>query len=168
MNKDNLENQKNSNGTVVFNISKSGVSRKNVKKGQKNIFYIVLKRARKLYDDQLDKTSCNLYRDCIQKVIMKTEGITEVEFKTRFAEIVIDLMDRNSFNTECRSRKWSPYVVATHLAAMTIAQRKEVLNNMDLLPEKVISCGKPIYEMAELKDLDKYKVMSEETDTVTD
>ena len=168
MNKEKNLNQENSNGTVVINVSKGGTSTKNLKKGQKNIFYIVLKRARKLYEDQLDKSSCSLYSDCIRKVIKNTKGITEVEFKTRFAEIVMDLMDRNSFNTECKKRKWSPYVIATHLAAMTLSQRKEIFNNLDLVPEKVISCGTPIFEIEDLTDIDTYQVLSEEANTIID
>ena len=167
MNKENYQNQNNSNGTVTFNIFKRGASKKNVKKGQKNIIFIVLKRARKLYDDQIDKTSCSLYGDCILKVIKNTKGITEAEFKTRFAEIVMDLLDRNSFNTECKKRKLSPYVIATHLAAMSFTQRKEILENLDLLPEKVISCGTPIFEMEDLTDIDTYQVLSKEADVVT-
>lgn len=168
MNKENYQNQENSNGTVVINVSRRGTIKKKLKKGQKNIFYIVLKRARKLYDDQLDKSSCSLYSDCIRRVIKNTKGITEAEFKIRFAEIVMDLMDRNSFNTECQKRKWSPYVIATHLAAMTLSQRKEIFNNLDLMPEKVISCGTPIFEMDDLTDIDTYQVLSEEANTIID
>lgn len=157
-----------SNGTVVFNFSKGGASKKNVKKGQKNIFYIVLKRARKLYDDQIDKSSCKLYGECIQKVIKNTKGISEAEFKGRFADIVMDLLDRNSFRTECKRRKWSPYVIATHLAAMPSSQRKEILANFDMMPEKVIYCGTPIFEREDLTDIDTYQVMSEEADSVTE
>ncbi len=168
MNNENYDNQHSSNGTVIFNISKSGAKRKNVKKGQKNIFYIVLKRARDLYNDQVDKSSCSLYSDCISLVIKRTKGITEAEFKTRFAEIVMDLLDRNSFHTECKKRKLSPYVIATHLAAMAFTQRKEILENLDLLPEIVKSCGTPIFEMDDLTDIDKYQVLSEEADSVTE
>lgn len=164
MNKNNYLNQKSSNGTVVLNISSDGASKKILKKGQKNIFYIVLKRARKLYDAQLDKSSCSLYSDCILKVISDTKGITEAEFKARFAEIVIDLLDRNTFITKCKNRELSPYVIATHLAAMTSSQRKEILENLDLIPEKVISCGTPIFEREDLKDIDRYNVISEATD----
>ena len=153
-----------SNGAVVFTFSKSRKVSKSLKGGNK-IFYVVLARARKLYELQLDKSSCSLYADCIREVIKNTKGMTEAVFKAIFAEVVADLMDRVSFNSECKHRKLSSYVVATHLAAMSSSQRKAVLENFDLLPDRVLRCKTPIFEMEDLKDLDTYNVLVDDSGT---
>lgn len=91
--------------------------------------------------------------------------MTEAVFKAIFAEVVADLMDRVSFNSECKHRKLSSYVVATHLAAMSSSQRKAVLENFDLLPDRVLRCKTPIFEMEDLKDLDTYNVLVDDSGT---
>ena len=154
-------NGNDSNGAEVSNSPKSRKSAQGSKRG-KNLFYIVLKRARNRYNLQHDKSSCSLYGDCILDEIRETNGISEAMFKARFSEIVMDLMDRKSFHLKCDDRKLSPYVVATHLAAMPLAQRKEILANFDKLPERVLICQTPIFEEADLKDFDPYKVLSED------
>lgn len=150
-----------SNYAEVSNNPKSRKSAQSSKRG-KNLFYIVLKRARDRYNLQHDKSSCSLYGDCILDEIRETNGISEAMFKARFSEIVMDLMDRKSFHLKCDGLKLSPYVVATHLAAMPLAQRKEILANFDKLPERVLICQTPIFEEADLKDFDPYKVLSED------
>ena len=89
-----------SNGAEVSNSPKSRKSAQSSKKG-KNLFYIVLKRARDRYNLQHDKSSCSLYGDCILDEIRETNGISEAMFKARFSEIVMDLMDRKSFHLKC-------------------------------------------------------------------
>lgn len=159
-------NSNDSNSAEVSNNPKSRKAAKSSKKG-KNLFYIVLKRARDRYNKQHDKSSCSLYGDCILDEIRETQGMTEAVFKARFSEIVMDLMDRLSFQSECKGRKLSPFVVATHLAVMPLAQRKEILANFDKLPERILICQTPIFEMDDLKDFDTYKVLSEnETSTI--
>ena len=167
MSKENYENKLNGNGAVAFiKINGKKVAKRGVK-GQSRIYSIVLSRAKKLYDKQLDKSSCSLYADCILEVIKNTKGITEAEFKARFAETVIDLMDKMSFNYECKQRELSPYVVATHLAAMPSYQRKEILEDMSKLPDRVKRCKTPIFELDDLTNLDKYQVLSDEFPKVT-
>ncbi len=167
MYQENFDNNPNSNGAVVFTFSKSRKVSKSLHGGNK-IFYIVLARARKLYDAQIDKSSCSLYADCIREVIKNTKGMTEAVFKAIFAEVVADLMDRVSFNSECKHRKLSSYVVATHLATMSSSQRKDVLENFDLLPDRVMRCQTPIFEMEDLKDLDTYNVLVDDSGTVAE
>lgn len=150
-----------SNGAEVSNSPKSRKPAQSSKRG-KNLFYIVLKRARKRYNMQHDKSSCSLFGDCILDEIRETNGISEAMFKARFSEIVMDLMDRKSFHSKCDDRKLSPYVVATHLAAMPLTQRKEILANFDKLPERVLICHTPIFEEADLRDFDTYRVLSED------
>ena len=164
--KTNSNNNSNSNGALaVFNFTGKKVNKRG--KGQSRIFSIVLLRAKKLYDKQLDKSSCSLYADCILEVLKNTKGISEAVFKARFAEIVMDLMDKMSFNCECKQRKLSPYVVATHLAAMPSYQRKEILEDMSKLPDRVKRCKTPIFELDDLTNLDKYQVLSDEFPEVT-
>lgn len=162
MSKENYDNKLNSNGAVAFFINKGKKVIKRGGKEQSRIYSIVLLRAKKLYDKQIDKSSCSLYADCILKVINNTKGITEAVFKARFAETVIDLMDKMSFNYECKQRKLSPYVVATHLAAMPSNQRKQILEDMSKLPDRVKRCKTPIFELDDLTNLDKYQVMYDE------
>lgn len=155
-------NNSNSNGAVAFIKFNGKKVRPRGGKGQSRIYSIVLLRAKLLYDNQIDKTSCSLYADCILHVINNTKGITEAVFKARFAETVIDLMDKMSFNYECKQRRMSPYVVATHLAAMPSNQRKQILEDMSKLPDRVKRCKTPIFELDDLTNLDKYQVMYDE------
>lgn len=165
--KTNSNNKTNSNGAVAFfSFNGKKVVKRGVK-GQSRIYSIVLSRAKKLYDNQLDKSSCSLYADCILEVLKNTKGISEAIFKARFAETVMDLMDKLSFNCECKQRELSPYVVATHLAAMPSCQRKEILEDMSKLPDRVRRCKTPIFELDDLTNLDKYQVMSDEMPEVT-
>jgi hypothetical protein len=167
MSKENYDNNSNSNGAVVFfNLNRKKALKRGLK-GQSRIYSIVLLRAKKLYDNQIDKSSCSLYADCILEVIKNTKGITEAVFKARFAETVIDLMDKMSFNYDCKQRKLSPYVVATHLAAMPSNQRKKILEDMSKLPDRVRMCKTPIFELDDLTNMDKYQVLSDEMPEVT-
>lgn len=164
---ENYDNKLNSNGAVaLIKINGKKVAKRGVK-GQSRIYSIVLSRAKKLYDKQLDKSSCSLYADCILEVLKNTKGISEAVFKARFAETVMDLMDKMSFNYECKQRELSPYVVATHLAAMPSYQRKEILEDMSKLPDRVKRCKTPIFELDDLTNLDKYQVLSDEFPEVT-
>lgn len=164
----NKTNFNDSNEVVVLNFSKC---RRNAAKSSgtdKKRYYLVLAKARKRYNMQHDKSSCSLYADCILDQIKETNGITEAEFKVHFTVAVMDLMDRMSFNLECQYRKLDPFVIATHLAAMPISQRKAILNNMDLLPEKVKNCGTPIFSLTELTEVDTYNVLTSEINIVAE
>jgi len=164
---ENYDNKLNSNGAVaLIKINGKKVAKRGVK-GQSRIYSIVLSRAKKLYDKQLDKSSCSLYADCILEVLKNTKGISEAVFKARFAETVMDLMDKMSFNYECKQRELSPYVVATHLAAMPSYQRKEILEDMSKLPDRIKRCKSPIFELDDLTNLDKYQVLYDEFPEVT-
>lgn len=145
------------------------VNEKQGKKGSRNKdpYFIVLAKAQKIFNEQIDTTRCGLYGDCVRMAVNyyniltkvkekpKGEGFSERQFKARFTEYVVDILDRKSFERQCNMHQVDPYVVATYVATMPAAKRQEVLRgSWGEIPQKFLDCGVPVFEVSELEEFD--------------
>lgn len=161
----------NSNNELVEKASQV-VNEKQGKKGsrKKDPYFIVLAKAQKLFNDQVDISRCGLYGDCVRIAIDKycaqvkdQENIlTERQFKSRFTENVLDILDRRSFEKQCKLRHAEPYIVATYVATMTSENRKKVLKgSWGDIPQRFLDCGVPIFEIEELREFDTEGILND-------
>lgn len=160
-----------SQNELVENASQV-VNEKQGKKGsrKKDPYFLILTKARKLFNDQVDISRCGLYGDCVRIAINKycaqvkdpEKVITERQFKSRFTENVIDILDRKSFEKQCRLRHAEPYIVATYVATMTSENRKKVLKgSWGDIPQRFLDCGVPIFEKEELQEFDTEGILND-------
>lgn len=158
-------------------VGKTGqvVNEKNEKKGsrKKDPYFLILAKAQKLFNEQIDISRCGLFGDCLRIVFNKykaqqkskaPEGFTERQFKSRFTKLVIDVLDRKSFEKQCKKRQVDSYVVATYLATMTVEKRQDVINgSWGEIPQMFLDCGVPIFEKEELEEYDAEGLLNEYT-----
>ena len=162
----------NSNNELVEKASQV-VNEKQGKKGsrKKDPYFLILARAQKLFNEQIDITRCGLFGDCLRIELNRynakhktkdSDDFTERQFKSRFTELVIDILDRKSFGEQCKKRNVDSYVVATYLATMTADKRKEVIKGAwGEIPQRFIDCGVPIFEMEELREFDQDGILND-------
>ena len=134
------------------------------KKGsrKKDPYFLILAKAHKLFNAQIDITRCGLFGECLRIELNRynakhkakdSNDFTERQFKSRFTELVIDVLDRKSFEKQCKIRNVDSYVVATYLATMTADKRKGVIKGAwGEIPQRFIDCGVPIFEKEELRE----------------
>ena len=78
--------------------------------------------------------------------------------------MVIDVLDRKSFEKQCKKRQVDSYVVATYLATMTAEKRQDVINgSWGEIPQRFLDCGVPIFEKEELEEFDAEGLLNEYT-----
>ena len=143
------------------------------KKGsrKKDPYFLILAKAQKLFNNQIDITRCGLFGDCLRIELNRfnakhkakdSNDFTERQFKSRFTELVIDVLDRKSFGEQCKKRNVDSYVVATYLATMTADKRKEVIKGAwGEIPQRFIDCGVPIFEIEELREYDPDGILND-------
>ena len=149
-------------------VGKTGqvVNEKKEKKGsrKKDPYFLILAKAQKLFNEQIDISRCGLFGDCLRIALNKynaqrknkdSDDFTERQFKSRFTKLVIDVLDRKSFEKQCKKRQVDSYVVATYLATLSAEKRKEVIKGAwGEIPQRFIDCGVPIFEKEELREYD--------------
>jgi hypothetical protein len=148
------------------------VNEKQGKKGsrKKDPYFLILAKAQKIFNEQVDIARCGLYGDCVRIALFKYNSkvreseneFSERQFKSRFTEYVVDILDRKSFEKQCKLRHAEPYIVATYVATMTSENRKKVLNgSWGDIPQRFLDCGVPIFEIEELQEFDTEGILND-------
>lgn len=161
----------NSNNELVEGTSQV-VNEKQGKKGsrKKDPYFLILANAQRLFNGQIDTSRCGLYGDCVRIAVVRynakqeenSNGFSERQFKSRFTQIVADILDRKSFEKQCNIRKVEPFVAATYVATLNAENRQKVLKgSWGDIPQRFLDCGVPIFDFEELVEFDTNGILKD-------